>query len=44
MNRASKDNAPLALQDTSNNQPARVKARGLVSRYWGLDWSEYHTL
>ena len=41
--RTDRDNTSLAAQDASSSQPDQAKARGLVSRYWGEKWSEYHT-
>jgi hypothetical protein len=43
MMRASTDNTSLALQDASSSQLDQAKSRGLISRYWGSKWSDYHT-
>lgn len=37
------ENTSLATQDASSSQLDQAKTRGLVSRYWGEKWSEYHT-
>ena len=41
--RASIDNTTLASQDASSSQLDQAKSRGLISRYWGSKWSDYHT-
>jgi len=41
--RADRDDTSLASQDASSSQLDQAKSRGLVSRYWGEKWSEYHT-
>jgi hypothetical protein len=43
MMRANRDNTSLALQDASSSQLDQAKSRGLISRYWGSRWSDYHT-
>ena len=41
--RTDRDNTSPASQDASSSQLDQAKSRGLISRYWGEKWSEYHT-